>query len=224
MGKRFYRFCRVLVRVFTKPMRTEWAEQPDDGPYVFAVNHDGAHGPLLMCAHFPLRDQCHPWINAPVYDREQMPEYVLHDFWWKPGCFWEPVLKRTVPYIAAALVPPLMNGADGIPIYRDQRVMTTFRESIKILKKNEHIVIFTDGFDENGVYKDEIHTGWLALGELYYKATGQVLRIFPVYVDKKERVFHVSKAVLFDPSRRYLDQKDELAAKIAPGIGKSKRK
>ena len=137
MGKRLYRFCRVLVRIFTKPMRTEWAEQPDDGPYVFAVNHDGAHGPLLMCAHFPLRDQCHPWINSPVYDREAMPEYVLHDFWWKPGCFWEPVLKRTVPYIAAALVPPLMEGADGIPIYRDQRVMTTFRENSRS-RSNSH--------------------------------------------------------------------------------------
>lgn len=201
-------------------MDTEWEEAFTEGPCVFAVNHDGANGPILMCAEFPLRDECHPWINAPVFDRKAIPEYVRNDYWWKPGCFGEPVISRVLPVLASWVIPPLMNGAGGIPIYRDQRIITTFRKSVQVLKKGEKLVIFADGIDENGEYKNEIHSGWLALGELFYKATGQVLRIYPVYVSKQEHRFHVSKPVYYDPSRRFSDQEKELASLIAPGLGK----
>ena len=222
LGRKFYRFCRGIARIFTGRMKTEWEEPFVEGPCVFAVNHDGANGPILMCTEFPLRDQCHPWINAPVFDRKAMPEYVRNDFWWKPGCFGEPVIKHVVPRVASWIIPPLMKGADGVPIYRDQRIMTTFRESVKLLKQGEKLVIFADGIDENGEYKNEIHSGWLALGELFYKSAGQALRIYPVHVCKQERCFYVSKPVFYDPSRRFRDQEQELAAKIAPGLGKTR--
>lgn len=100
MGK-LYTVLRDAVRTLGPKMQTEWAVDFDGEPSVFCPNHAGAFGPIDMCAHFPLSDHCHPWLNAAVMDPKQVPAYVRQDYWWEPGCFFEPLLNVTLPYMAA---------------------------------------------------------------------------------------------------------------------------
>ena len=101
MGK-LYTVLRGAVRLFTPKMTADWAVPFDGEPSVFCPNHAGAFGPIDMCAHFPLSDHCHPWLNAAVMDPKQVPAYVRQDYWWKPGCKLEPLYNATLPYMAAA--------------------------------------------------------------------------------------------------------------------------
>ena len=144
MGKRFYKYAGGMIRLFSRKMKTEWEVPFEEGPCVFVVNHVGAVGPLDMMTKFPLRDKCHPWINDGVLDRKKVPAYVRQDYWWKPGSFFEPVLTRTVPYMAAAVLPPILRSVPYIPVYHDQRIMITFRESIRVLQKDEALIIFPE--------------------------------------------------------------------------------
>lgn len=218
MGRKFYCFLRKIVRIFSKPMTIEWEVPFNGGPCVFVPNHLGAVGPIKMCARFPLADVCHPWINAPVLDKKQMPDYVRTDLWWDHDSVFHPLLNVIVPPLAAALIPPIMNGAGGVPVYRDMGVMTTFRKSVAIMKNGENIVIFPENVSGHGEYNADMNTGWLFLAELWYKATGKALEMYPVHIDPKKHLFRVSAPVLWDPDRTLKEQTDEIIAKVAKGI------
>ena len=218
MGKRFYRLAGGLIRLLSPRMRVEWEEPFEDGPCVFVVNHAGAIGPVDMMVKFPLRDKCNPWINNGMLEAKEVPAYVRQDYWWKPGSFFEPVLTATVPYLAAAVIPPILRSVKRVPVYHDQRIMLTLRESIRVLRRDEYLVIFPEQPSGWLSHHGWINTGWLRLGELWYKASGRALKLYPVHVDYKNRVFNIAAPVWYDPARRFRDQENELAEKLAKGL------
>ena len=187
MGKRFYKFAGAMIRTFSHRMKTEWEVPFEEGPCVFVVNHVGAIGPVDMCTKFPMRDRCHPWINNGMLEAKEVPAYVRQDYWWKPGNFFEPVLNVTVPYFAAAVIPPILRSVQYIPVYHDQRIMLTLRQ-------------------------------WLRLGELWYRASGRAMKMYPVHIDREKRTFRVAAPVWYDPARRFADQEKELADRLAKGL------
>lgn len=218
MGKRLFKAMGGAVRLFSPRMRTEWEVPFEEGPCVFVVNHAGASGPVDMCMKFPMRDKIHPWINEEMMDRKQVPEFVRKDFWWKPDGFFAPVLNATVPYMAAAFMPPVLKSADYITVYKDQRIMLTFRQSIRTLQKDHYLLLFPEFPGPGKNSHRRINTGWLRLGQLWYKASGRSLRMYPVHVDYKNHVFKVAAPVMYDPARRFSEQEQELAKKLTKGI------
>ena len=218
MGKRFYKVVGGLVRLFSPRMRTEWEIPFEDGPCVFVVNHAGAIGPLDMMTKFPLREKCRPWINNGMLERKEVPAYVRQDYWWKPGCFGEPVLNATIPYIASWIMPPILNSVPNIPVYHDQRIMLTLRQSVRALQKEEYLIVFPEQPSGWLSHHSWINTSWLRLGELWYRASGRSLKLYPVHLDYKGHVFKVSAPVWYDPSRKFADQEQELADKLAKGL------
>jgi hypothetical protein len=199
-------------------MKTEWETPFEEGPCVFVGNHVGAIGPVDMCTKFPLWQKSHPWINAGMLDAKEVPAYVRQDYWWKPGSFFEPVLNVTVPYMAAAVVPPILRSLPYIPVYHDQRIIVTMRESIKAMKKGDYLIIFPEQPSGWLSHHEWINTGWLRLGELWYRASGRALKMYPVHIDRKGRKFVISKPVWYDPARRFAEQEKELAEALARGL------
>ena len=218
MGKRFYRLATATVRIFSHRMKTEWETPFEEGPCVFVVNHVGVTGPVDMCAKFPKRDKLRLWINEEMLDRKKVPAYVRKDYWWKPDSFFAPVLNVTVPYIAALFVPPVMRSTDYIEVYHDQRIMLTLRESVRALQRGEHLLLFPETPTGRRSPGRWINTGWLRLGELWYRNSGRSLRIYPVHVDYKQHVFKVAAPVYYDPARRFSEQEKTLAEKLTSGI------
>ena len=78
MGKRFYKLAGATVRLFSHRMKTEWETPFEEGPCVFVVNHAGNHGPVDMCAKFPLRDKLHPWVNSEMLSKATSGYCELH--------------------------------------------------------------------------------------------------------------------------------------------------
>lgn len=218
MGERFYKYAGGMIRLFSRKMKTQWEVPYEEGPCVFVVNHVGAIGPLDMMTKFPLRDKCHPWINDGVLDRKKVPAYVRQDYWWKPGSFFEPVLTRTVPYMAAAVLPPILRSVPCVPVYHDQRIMITFRESIRILQKDEALIIFPEQPSGWLSHHQWINTGWLRIGELWYRSSGRAMKMYPVHIDRKKNLFKVAAPVWYDPARRFSEQEKELHDALAKGL------
>ena len=106
---RLYRCLRAVVRAVTPRMTTTWEEPFSGNPSVFVCNHVGAFGPIDMVVKFPLRDEVRVWCNEGIMNRKTCPAYVRQDYWWKPGCRLEPLYNATLPYIAAAVLPPHWN-------------------------------------------------------------------------------------------------------------------
>ena len=72
---------------------------------------------MYMCARFPLADTLHPWMNAQVLSAREVPAYVRQDYWWPPESKLAPLFNATLPYIAAAIMPPILRTAPTVPVY-----------------------------------------------------------------------------------------------------------
>lgn len=218
MGKRLYQAAGSMIRLFSRRMKTEWETPFEEGPCIFVVNHAGSSGPVNMCAKFPLRDRLQPWINEEMLSARDVPAYVRKVYWWKPGSFFAPVLNATVPYIAAVLMPPVLRSVDYIPVYHDQRIMLTMRQSIRALQRNRCLLLFPEMPGPAKNNRRWINTGWLRLGELWYRASGRALKIYPVFLDEKNHVFKVAAPVCYDPARRFIEQERELTNRLSKGM------
>ena len=164
MGKRFYKVASGAIRLFSHRMKTEWEVPFEEGPCVFVANHAGAYGPVDMCVKFPMKDKIHPWINNGMLEAKEVPAYVRQDYWWKPGNFFEPLLNVTVPYLAAAVVPPILRSVQYIPVYHDQRIMLTLRQSVRTLQKGHYLLLFPEQPSGWQGHHSWINTGWLNYG------------------------------------------------------------
>ncbi len=218
MSKGMYRVLSALIRGVTPRMKTIWEEPFDGEPCVFVGNHAGAFGPIDMCVKFPLRDQNFIWMNASVLHPKEVPAYVRQDYWWKPGCKLEPLYNATLPYMAAAVLPPILRLAPTVPVYHDMRVMTTMRQSIRHLKEGHNLVIFPEQPSGYQSHHDWINTGFLQVAPMYYKATGKVLKFYPVHLDYRKHVFKVAKPIAFDPERTLEEQTPALVEVLAKGL------
>jgi len=216
--KKSYRFLRGLIRLCTYRMRVEWAVPFTDEPSVFICNHAGALGPIDVCAKFPLADSIHPWMNAQVLNAREVPAYVRQDYWWKPSSRFAPLCNATLPYIAAAILPPILRTAPTVPVYHDIRVMKTFRESLKLLSAGEHLVIFPEQPSGFQAHADALNRGFLQIAPAYARATGKALPFWPVCIDYKQRVFRVAAPIYYDTARKLDEQIDELVAGLKRGI------
>ncbi len=217
MGKLFA-CLKTILHPFLRIRRAEYAEPIGDGPCVFLANHIGALGPIYMATTFPLADRTDIWCNDGVLDEKQMVEYVRHDWWWRPESKLAPLYNVTLPYLAAAIVPKVLRSAPTIPVYHDARIMTTMRQSLKALKDGKHIVIFPEKPDGFGSHADKLQMGWLNLTTMYARATGKPLRLIPVHIDQKAKVFRVGKAITVDADVPLKEQEDRIERYLAAGL------
>ncbi len=219
MGKLF-RVLRRIATPFLPKLTACWAEPmgEDEGPCVFIGNHMGAMGPIYMVTRFPLADQAEVWCDVGVMEEARIVAYIRQDYWWKPESFFAPLWNVTLPYIAKAIVPKVMRSAPTIPVYRDNRIMTTMRRSMKTLKEGKHLVIFPekpDGFDSHA---EELQMGWLNICELYRKQTGRDLPIRPVYIAPQKHTFYIGKSIVLDAEVPLKEQEKGVERYLAAGL------
>ena len=217
MGKLFNGLKKIW-RLTMPKMETVWEEPFKGEPCVFVCNHVGAMGPIHMVMNFPMSDELLAWCNEGIMNRKTCPAYVRQDYWWEPGCKLEPLYNATLPYIAAAILPPVLKSAPTIPVFHDARVMSTVRKSLVQLKSGKHLVIFPEQPSGHGEHHEWINTGWLAICTMYYRATGKGLTMYPVYINTKARRFEVSRPVVFDTERTLEEQQDEIVQVLAKGL------
>ena len=113
---------------------------------------------------------------------------------------------------------PVLRSAPGIPVYHDQRVMLTMRQSIRHLKDGRYLIIFPEqpsGYRSHHMW---INTGFLNVAPMFHKLTGKALRFYPVHISPRDRTFTVAKPICFDPSRTLEEQQEEIVAVLAPGL------
>lgn len=215
---RLYTVLRGLIRTAAPGFETEWAVPFNGQPAVFCPNHAGAFGPIDMCAHFPLSDVCHPWLNADVMDAAKVPAYVRQDYWWRPGTFFEPLLNMTVPYLAAAVLPPILRSVPGVPVYHDMQVVKTFRKSVEYLKMGEHLIIFAQQPSGFQAHQLELNRGFLQIAPMVYKLLNVALTFYPVHIDYKRRRFVVGAPVKYQPEVSLARQEEGILAAIREGM------
>lgn len=216
----------VVRRLIPEPQFTGLENIPGDRPCIIVGNHAHASGPCYMELYLPCERGI--WCVAEMMSVKRIPEYAFRDFWaHKPRwCRW---VYRLLSYIGAPLCASALQNAHTIAVYRDGRVMSTMRESIRRMKEGANIVIFPEHeAPYNGIVW-EFQEGFVNLASLYARQTGEDIDFVPMYIAPKLGRVCFGQPIAFDPHaapreeahrvcRALMDAVTDLALALPPHV------
>ena len=189
-----FRVIRYLISVFYPKMEVVGRENLPDAPCVIVGNHAQLHGPIACELYF--WDNCYTWCAAPMMKLKEVPAYAYRDFWSQKPKLSRPFFKLA-SYIIAPLSVLIFNNARTIPVYRDARVLSTFKETISMLKKGNDVVIFPEQDKKHNNIIYDFQEGFADIARLYYKRTGKQLYFVPLYIAPKLKKMYFGEAIQF---------------------------
>ncbi len=169
-------------------------ENLPDEPVVIVGNHTQLHGPIACELYFP--DNCYTWCAGQMMNLKEVPAYAYKDFWSQKPKVVRPLFKL-ISYIIAPLSVLIFNNARTIAVYRDNRILSTFRESITKLQDEKSVVIFPEHDVKYNHIVYDFQEGFVDLARLYYKRTGKELSFVPLYMSPKLKKMYLGKSIKF---------------------------
>ena len=192
-----YRIIKWLVRLFYIKYEVEGVENLPDEPCIVVGNHTQMHGPLASELYFP--GHSYTWCAGQMMELKEVPEYAFTDFWSQKPKYthW---FYKLLSYLIAPLAVCIFNNANTIGVYRDGRILSTFKDTVKRLNEGASVVIFPehDVKYNNIVY--EFQEGFVDIARLYYKRTGKELAFVPLYIAPKLHKMYLGKPIRFNPA------------------------
>lgn len=205
---------RIAGRLFPVYERNGTENLPDE-PCVLVGNHCQMYGPVAAEMHLPR--PCSIWCIGEIMNRKEAADYAYRDFWsLKPRCVrW---FFRLLSCIVGPLLSFVLSNAHTIPVYRDARVLTTFRKSIALLQQGSDIVIFPETAEPyNGIiWKFQEH--FTDIARLYYRKTGDILRFVPMYIAPRLGRICFGSPLPFDPSAEEEPERKRLCTELMDAI------
>ena len=189
---------KAILRIFVRRPKYYFLGDFDlHSPAIYMSNHRGATGPISNQLYFPVDFRF--WgtheMSTTVKKRYN---YLVNVFFYQGWNLKFKPLCHVLACIAIAFVSAFYNCAKVIPTYEDNRLLSTYKESIKVLTENkESIFIFPE--DISNGYFDEIgrvHSGYYLLGERCLKKNID-LPIYLMYINKKQNTVAIDKPVMF---------------------------
>ena len=211
-----YLVVRWLVWLFSPKFKTEGAENiPAGEPSIIVGNHCQMYGPIA-CEIYPPVNR-YTWCAGQMMHWKEVPGYAFQDFWSQKPRWTHPFFKL-LSYLITPLAVLIFNNAQTIPVYHDTRVLTTFRESVRVMQQGASLVIFPE--------KDELHNHivyafqerFVDVARLYHKKTGQAAAFVPLYIAPRLRKQVFGKPIRFDPSAPIEEERSRICAALQAEI------
>ncbi len=218
MKKTLYmRFFCFLARTFVarKPQAL-YEEKPEEGECgIYLANHSGLNGPANMYLYFDRPKKI--WLIHYVLEKDKIEYFIFQDF------FSGKVRKhqkawRLLSKIVAVLLRPLLEQADGIPVFHGERSRETMQNTVEALDAGNNIVIFPESPRKFSQYVNELYTGFADIGRLYYEHTGKKLKFYPTYVSTELRTIFYGKPTEYQPENEPTAEKQRIADFVRDGI------
>ena len=217
-----YRIIRWLVWVFYPNVSVEGQENLPDEACIIVGNHSQMNGPIIGQLYFPGDPSI--WCASQMMHIREVPQYAFEDFWRdKPKCLqW---FYKLLSYIIAPFSACVFSNADTIAVYHDNRLLTTFRQTIYALEKGTNVIIFPEWREEYNHIVNRFQDRFIDVAKLHYKRNGQALKFVPMYIAPKLKKVYIGKPIQFVPetpmaeerkriSQYLMDQITEMAVKL----------
>ena len=212
---RAYRLIRGSLDLFYRKYTVEGPEKLPAEPVILAANHCQIHGPLVGELRLPFPRKT--WCASEMMEREQVADYAFRDFW-AQNPRWTHPFYRALSHAIVPLSVLLFNHAETIPVYRDSRVLSTFRSTVRTLEEGRSVLIFPEHDLRCNHILDDFQDRFIDTAKLYHRRTGKALAFVPVYICPALRRVCFGEPVRFDPAAPMDDErariKRELTARI----------
>ncbi len=191
-----YKLVKWLVWVFYPKMEAGGVENLPQEPAIIVGNHSQMNGPIACELYFP--GQRYTWTAGQMMHWKEVPAYAFQDFWaWKPRyTHW---FYKLLSYIITPLSVLVFNNAQTIGVYRDSRIISTFKNTVKRLCEGKHVVVFPEHDEPHNHIVCQFQDKFIDVARLYYKKTGKALSFVPLYIAPNLKKMYLGKPTVFCP-------------------------
>lgn len=194
-GAKVYAIIRWLVKCFYPKMAVVGEENLPDEPVIIVGNHSQMNGPIVGELYVP--GEPYIWCAGEMMHMKDVPEYAFRDFWSGKPKWLQPGYKL-LSYIIAPLSVCIFNNARTVGVYHDSRILSTFKNTVKLLQDGKSIVIYPEHNAEHNHIVCDFQVKFVDVAKLYYKKTGKELAFVPMYIAPRLKMLCFGKPTRFD--------------------------
>lgn len=210
-----FKIFKFFVRIFYGKMEIVGLENLPENNAVIAANHTQMNGPIAGELFMP--ENCYIWCAGQMMDLKEVPAYAFSDFWsQKPK--WTHPFYKLLSYLIAPLSVCIFNNARTIAVYRDMRIMSTFKETIKMLKENANILIFPEKDEKMNNILYKFQENFIDVAKLYYKNTGIALTFVPMYIAPYLKKMYIGKGIIYNPENDIAIERSRISRYLSDEI------
>lgn len=189
-----YKLVKWLVRVFYPKIEVVGAENLPEEPAMIVGNHSQMNGPIACELYFP--GSRYTWTAGQMMHLKEVPAYAFQDFWSQKPKYthW---FYKLLSYMIAPLSVLVFNNAQTIGVYRDARIISTFKTTVNRLTEGAHVVVFPEHDQPHNHILCDFQDKFIDIAKLYYKKTGKELSFVPLYIAPRLKKMYLGKPIRF---------------------------
>lgn len=192
-----FRFSVSVVKIFYRKREYLGKENMPSEPSLYISNHAQMHGPLTSEFYFPSKKKI--WCIGQMMNIKEAPGYSYDDFWPRKNVFTKPIYK-IISYIISPIMVYILKCADTIAVYKDARLMKTYRDTMKSLDEGSNIVIFPEYRNKYNEIVNDFLDKYIDVAKLYYKKTGKCLGFVPTYHANRLKKVVFGNPIKYNPN------------------------
>lgn len=210
-----YRFVKWAVKLFYHKMDFFGVENLPDEPVLVVGNHTQMNGPIACELYFP--GDHYTWCAGEMMHLKEVPAYAYGDFWSrKPKSVrW---FYKLLSYLIAPLSVCVFNNANTIGVYRDARILSTFKTTVAKLQEGTNIVIFPEHDVPYNHILNQFQDKFIDVAKLYYKRTGKALCFAPLYIAPGLKAMYLGKPIRFSPDAPIDEERQRICSYLMESI------
>lgn len=202
-----FRIIRFIIGVIYPRIKVEGLENLPKEPSLYIGNHTQIHGPIIGEFYFPTDSLT--WCTHEMMEFKEVPAYAFKDFWsQKPK--WTHPFYKVLSYLIAPLAVCLFNNAKTLPVYRDLRVLETFRLSMEALDQGKSLLIFPEKDEKYNHILYEFQDHFVDTARYYYRKSKRALDFVPVYLAPRLKTMYIGKPTRFDPAAPIKEERERI--------------
>ncbi len=191
-----YKVVKWFVWLFSPKFKTLGEENLSNEPTLIVGNHSQMYGPIAC--EFYTSGKHYTWCAGEMMNIKTVPEYAFRDFWSQKPKWTHPFYKM-LSVIIAPLASLIFNNANTIGVFRDTRILSTFKSTVNHLKEGANVVVFPEKDQKYNNIIYDFQDKFIDIARLYYKKTGKALSFAPMYIAPKLKKMYIGKPTTFNP-------------------------
>ena len=210
-----YRIIKWFVRLFSPKFAVQGQENLPDEPALIVGNHSQMYGPIGCELYFP--GNRYTWCAGQMMHLKDVPGYAYQDFWsQKPKVVrW---FYKLLSYIIAPFSVCIFNNANTIGVYRDSRIISTFKTTVKRLEEGASVIVFPECYEAYNHIVHQFQENFVDIARLYYKRTGKALAFVPLYIAPKLKTMYIGKPIYFCPEGQPQEERKRICSYLMEQI------
>ena len=187
-----YKICAFFLKFWYKKNEYIGLENLPKEPCVIAGNHAKLNGPINSELYFPTKKLI--WCDGPMMDKKEFPQYAYDNFFGGKPRFYHKLLITIIKPIVASI----FKSADALPVYRDMRIMKTYKATTDVLGEGVNVVILPECPEEYNEITNKFNEYFVDVARFYYKHNAKELEFVPMYYCRELKKTLFGKSIKFD--------------------------